>query len=147
VPFSKSIRVFSAGLLALVYLVLLAASAPHRVHHLGQELWGDRARSVRGQLVDPAPSWNQVAIGLSRVGHAQGPEAGDSPHWPRPESTETCALSVLWAQNPGLFCAAVELAQMLPAFSLPANTAPDLPLIDRIDPRSTRGPPYRDWLV
>ncbi len=88
-----------------------------------------------------------LAFSLPHTGHSQGPGTDNSPYWPEPKSAEACTLSVVSGQNPGLFCAAVALAQMQPAFSPLANTAPDLPPFNRIDPRATRGPPFRDWLV
>jgi hypothetical protein len=147
VPLSKSIRVFCASLLALSYLSLLAASAPHRVHHLGQALAGMKTDRAGGRSARPTSHVTHVAFSPAQTGNSQGPGTDDSPHWPQPTSAESCTLSVASAQNPGHFCAAVVLAQMQPVLSLLASPSPDLPPFDRIDPRATRGPPFRDWLV
>ena len=146
-PLSKLIRVLSAGILALIYFFLLAASSPHRVHHLGQALAAIKTDRTGGRSARPASHLTHVAFSLPQAGHAQGSGTNDSPHWPEPASAESCILSAASAQNPGLFCAAVTLAQIQPVLSLLAKTAPDLPLFNRIDPRVTRGPPFRDWLV
>lgn len=144
---SRSIRIICAGILALTYISLLAASSPHRVHHLGEELKAHKSHIPDGPITSPALSANHVASGSTQHAHSDGTEADDSSHRNGPESSETCVLSAVSSQYPGLFYAAVVLAQIMQDVSFLASPSPHLPYFNFVDLRSPRGPPFLEWLV
>jgi hypothetical protein len=144
---SKAMRIFITTVLAFFYIALLLASVPHRVHHLEGAFGVYQNHRIDERSTHSTSSRMHVASGVLHVARSQPSETGDSHHRPTSGSAEACVLSLVSAQNPVFFCAAVDLVQVHPAFFVLPVTAPQLLPLDLITPRATRAPPLRYGLV